>query len=66
MAQDLFAIVLREPVAGESWESTPRFATFIEFYWAENSEHAIEQSQNAHPESEYLCLARVPYVDERR
>lgn len=33
---------------------------FIEFYWAENPDHAMEQAVNSHPTSRHICVAIVP------
>ena len=51
----LFALAFQE--SGES---------YIEFYWAEDADHALEQGTNAHPEvinsfeSHILCAAMAP------
>lgn len=35
----------------------------IEFYWAEDAEHAEEQAEDANPRPAIvLCVARVPYA----
>ena len=33
---------------------------FIEFYWADDEEHAMEQAINANPSSRHICVAIVP------
>jgi hypothetical protein len=38
---------------------------FIEFFWAETSDHAMEQAINAHPTSRHEAVAQVPYVEPR-
>lgn len=32
---------------------------WIEFYYADDSNHAYEQARNANPEAEILCVATV-------
>jgi hypothetical protein len=34
---------------------------FIEFFWADDDEHAMEQAVNAHPSSRHEAVAVVPY-----
>lgn len=38
---------------------------FIEFFWAESPDHAMEQAVNAHPTSRHEAVALVPYVEPR-
>lgn len=48
-----YAVVFKE-LGGE-----PGFDLWIEFYDADDLEHAIEQAENAHP-GEYLIVAEDP------
>lgn len=36
---------------------------WLEFYWAENSEHAEEQAEDANPQSAIVCVREVPTGD---
>jgi hypothetical protein len=40
---------------------SPHKEWFIEFYWADDDEHAQEQAENAHPGGTILAAATVPY-----
>ena len=35
---------------------------WIEFYWADDDEHAREQAKNANPFMDVQCVASVPYM----
>lgn len=36
---------------------------WLEFYWAEDSDHAEEQAENAHPHAAVVCTRPVPAGD---
>lgn len=64
------------PLGGAEWERGPstsapelyRFVVclndvsdaWIEFYWSEDAEHAVEQADNAHPEADVVAVALDP------
>jgi len=52
----LFAVALKEP--GHHWD------IWIEFYWADDEDHAREQAENAHENASgvILCVALCPHV----
>lgn len=53
---DLYAVALNAEHESEpdNW--------WIEFYWADDDEHAEEQAKNAHPHAAVLCTPTlVPY-----
>lgn len=38
---------------------------WIEFYWAEDSEHAEEQALDANPRCAIVCVANVPVQETK-
>ena len=46
---NLFAVAMRDYTVA-----------FIEFYWAEDADHAMEQAIDANPTSRHICVAVVP------
>ena len=58
MKQRLYAVVM--------CSDAPVSPTWVEFYWAEEPSHAIEQAYDTNPNSgRQLCVALVPYVEAR-
>ena len=51
----LYAVCLNGQVGLDDW--------WIEFYWAEDQEHAEEQAHDANRESAIVCVAIVPAQD---
>jgi hypothetical protein len=52
---ELYAVVIRDYKV-----------VFVEFYWADDADHAMDQAINAHPTSRHEAVAKVPYVPSRK
>jgi hypothetical protein len=52
--QALFAVSMRD-----------YSVSFIDFYWADSAEHAMNQAINANPTSRHDAVALVPYMERR-